>query len=251
MGRYKVALKVALAVILTLATIAAPASASERADRQTAYSYYAISGGEWDGRDGSFVYLGTRVDRPLSGDERYSLNSKVFYGNLKYKFDSFGTELTAKVPILNISGGISFKGDRYVLGAGAGIDIRKTERELIGGGTETDNETGVSLQLEASFWGNDKLTLSSIVSYSSIDDFFWARGRAKKGVYEVAGGTDLTLGIELIGMGNSDFSSMQAGLIAELYKNPSKLSVLVKGGIKKPSDLSSTGYAGIEFYKGF
>lgn len=237
-----------LAVVPGKASGAPP---GEKATSEVEYSYYAISGAEWDGHSGSFVYLGTGVERPLSGDERYSLNSKLFYGELEYKFDSLGIELKAKVPILTVLAGISFKGDRYVLGAGAGVDLRKTERELAAGGTETDNETGVSLQVEANLWGDGKRTLSGIASYSSIDDFFWARARAKKGVYEAPGETDLNLGIELIGMGNSDFSSVQAGVIAELYKNPSKLSVLVKGGIKKSSDLSGTGYAGIELYKGF
>ena len=250
MGRYTVALTLAVALMLAAVPALALAASEERAP-ESPYSYYAISGAEWDGQSGSFVYLGAGAERPLSGDERYSLNSKVFYGNLEYKFDSLGKKLKAKVPILNILAGISFKKDRYVLGAAAGVDLRKTERELAAGGTETDNKTGLSLQVEASLWGDDKLTLSSIASYSSIDDFFWARARAKKGVYEAAGSTDLNLGIELIGMGNSDFSSVQAGVIAELYKNPSKLSVLVKGGIKKSSELSSTGYAGIELYKGF
>jgi hypothetical protein len=230
----------------------APGAPSEqRTTPEVEYSYYAIGGAEWDGQSGSFVYLGAGAERPLSGDERYSLNSKLFYGELEYKFDSLGKELTAEVEILTVLGGISFKKDRYVLGAGAGVDLRKTERELGAGGTETDNETGLSVQVEASLWGDGKLALSSIASYSTIDDFFWARGRAKKGVYEMDGETDLNLGVELIGMGNSDFSSVQAGVIAELYNNPSKLSVLVKGGIKKSSDLSSTGYAGIELYKGF
>ncbi len=241
-----------MAVLLILAAVPAPAlAASGEAAPESPYSYYAIGGAEWDGRSGSFSYMGAGIERPLSGDERYSLNTKLFYGNLKYKFDSLGTELTAKVPILTMLAGISFKKDRYVLGAGAGIDIRKTERELVAGGTETDNETGLSLQLEANFWGDDKLTLSSIANYSSIDNFFWARARAKKGVYETPGKTDINLGIEFVGMGNSDFSSVQAGVFAELYKNPSKLSVLVKGGIKKSSDLSDTGYTGIELYKGF
>ncbi len=249
MGRYKITLSLVAALILVI--LAATTGGALAATAESPYSYYAISGAEWDGKSGSFVYLGGGVERPISSDERYSLTTKLFYGNLKYKFDSFGTELMAKVPILTMMGGVSFKGKNYVLGAGAGIDIRKTERELVGGGTETDNKTGASVQIEALTWNDSKRVLSAIASYSTIDDFFWARGRAKKGVYEMDGGTELNLGIELLGMGNSDFSSMQAGLIAELYEDPSKLSVLIKGGIKKSSDLSSTGYAGIELYKGF
>ncbi len=251
MGRYKVAINIAAAVILAIAVAATGATAAEEVPSKSPYSYYAIGGAEWDGRSGSFSYLGTGIERPLESDERYSLNTKLFYGHLEYNFDADGTELTAKVPMLTLTGGVSFAKDNWVVGAGAGIDIRKTERELAGGGTETDNKTGATLQVEANIWDSDKFVLSGIASYSSIDDFFWTRGRAKKGVGSRPGGIEVNLGAELVGMGNSDFSSGQAGLIAELYKAPSKLSVLVKGGVKKTSSLSSTGYTGIELYKGF
>ena len=233
------------------ATATGAVAAPEAATAKSPYSYYAIGGAEWDSRSGSFTYLGAIAQRPLASDKRYSLNTKLFYGNLKYNFEVAGTELTAKAPILNLMGGVGFAKDNYVLGAAMGIDIRETERELVGGGTETDNKTGATLQIEANLWAENQLSLSGIASYSSIDDFFWTRGRVKKGVALRPGGVEYSLGVELVGMGNSDFSSGQAGLIAELYKNPSKLSVLVKGGVKKTSSLSAMGYGGIELYKGF
>ncbi len=218
-------------------------------DGEEAYSYYAIGGAEWDGHSGSFVYMGTGIQRAVS--ERYSLTGKVFYGNLHYRFDSAGETLGAKVPIFNAQAGLSFKGDWYVLGGSAGVDLRKTKKELAAGGTQTDNEAGAAIQAETFMWGPGKKSLGIILSYSTIDDFFWGRARAKKGVYEPAQGLVLNLGGELVGMGNSDFSSVQAGVIVELYKNAGDLSFLVKGGIKDSSGYGSTGYGGLEIYKGF
>jgi hypothetical protein len=218
-------------------------------DKAQVYSHYAMGGAEWDGRSGSFAYIGTGIQRAVS--RRYSLTGKVFYGDLKYRFDSAGETLTAKVPIFNAQVGLSFKGDWYVLGGSVGVDLRETEKELVTGGTQTDNEAGIAIQAETYMWGQGKKSLGIIASYSTIDDFFWGRARAKKGVYEPAKGLDLKIGAELVGMGNSDFSSIQAGAIVELYKNAGDLSFLIKGGIKSSSDIDSTGYAGLEIYKGF
>ncbi len=219
------------------------------ANKDPAYSYYAIGGSEWDGRSGSFAYLGTGIQRAVS--RRYSLTGKVFYGDLKYQFDSAGETLGATVPIFNAQAGLSFKGDWYVLSGSAGVDLRKTEKELAAGGTQTDNEAGAAIQAETYMWGQGKKSFGIILSYSTIDDFFWARARAKKGVYEPARGLDLNIGVELVGMGNSDFSSVQAGAIIELYKHAWDLSFLIKGGIKDSSGIGSTGYGGFEIYKGF
>ncbi len=218
-------------------------------DKDPAYSYYAIGGAEWDGRSGSFAYAGTGIQRAVS--KRYSLTGKAFYGDLKYRFDSAGETLSAKVSIFNVQAGLSFKGGWYVLGGSAGVDLRETEKDLTAGGTQTDNEAGAAIQAETFMWGEGKKSLGIIASYSTIDDFFWARARAKKGVYEPAKGLDLNIGGELVGMGNSDFSTVQVGALVELYKNAGDLSVLIKGGIKDSSGIGSTGYAGLEIYKGF
>jgi hypothetical protein len=170
---------------------------------------------------------------------------------LKYKFDSDGTTLAAKMPIVTPSVGLKYDGEGYTIGGSVGVDFRRPEKEQVGGGTETSSETGVSLQVEAYRWFREKKSIGVIVSFSTIDEFFWARARGKKGVYKTGGGKDLFAGVELIAMGNSDFSATQAGGFIEAVSPSGDFSVLLKAGFKNSSVFNTGGYGGIEFYKSF
>lgn len=137
------------------------------------------------------------------------------------------------------------------LAGSIGVDFRESEKELASGGSETKKEAGVALQGEAYMQLEDKKSLEFIASYSSIDSFFWARGRVKKGVYVIGENTDLKIGAEAAGMGNSDFSAYQAGALAEFYNIPLNFSVLFKGGYKNTSASGGMAYGGVELYHGF
>lgn len=212
-------------------------------------TYDGIAGTEWDSHSGSFSYAGAGIAHPL--DKELSLTGRVFGAHLKYKFESGGKTLTAKTPIFNPSIGLKLQKDRYVVAGSVGLDLRDTKRDLAAGGTETSSEQGLSLQAEAYLFGPEKTSLALLGSFSTVDDFIWARVRGKKGVYTLGSNTELYLGGEVVEMGNSDFSATELGAIAELYNSPSNISVRFKGGYKTSSAFSSGSYIGLEAYWGF
>lgn len=226
---------------LSVAALLRPAPSS------AAGSYYAIGGSEWDTEGQSFSYIGGGATRPL--DESWSVVGKVFAGYLDYKFESNGQTLDAEVPILTPAAGLQFHRGPYTLGGSLGLDLRKAKKEQPGGGSQTSSDAGLSVQGEAYVDLSERKSLEAIVSYSTIENFFWARGRVKKPVYEFGGGV-IKAGVEAVGMGNEDFSAFQAGVLAEILK-ASGFSVLVKTGYKHSSALNAAGYGGIELYYGF
>lgn len=211
--------------------------------------YHIIAGAELDTRNQSFSYMGAGLSRSI--DKRVFVTGQLFTGYLKYSFDSEGKTLTARTPIVTPSAGLRYDGYGYSVGGSVGADFRKPEKELASGGTDTETETGVSVQGEAYLRGDGKKSLGLIVSYSTIDDFFWGRARGKKGVYTTGDGGELHAGVELIAMGNSDFSATQAGVFLEALRSVSKLSILLKAGVKNSSAFNTGGYGGIELFKGF
>lgn len=208
-----------------------------------------IAGGEWDADGQSFSYLGAGVDRDMSGP--VSMTFRVFGGYLAYNFDSEGKMLDARVRMATPSLGIKLKKENYTLICSAGLDFRDTEKDTRSGGIEKDSRTGASVQAEAYVWDDARRSAGVIANFSTIDDFFWIRGRAKKAVYTFTNNRDLNIGAELIGMGNGDFSALQAGMVVELFSYDDNFSLLLKGGIKKASGLDRTGYGGIEIYYAF
>jgi len=211
-------------------------------------SYTLIGGSEADSEGQSFSYIGAGVARPVSA--RYSLTGKVFAGYLRYKFDSDGTTYAAEMPMVTPSVGLQYGGDGFSLAGSAGADFRKTRRDTSTGATES-SDSGAALQAEYYRWWGEQYSAGLIVSYSTIDSFFWARGRVEKGVHRTSGGTDIKLGGEVVGMGNSDFSAAGAGALVELSSTTSNLSVLFKAGLRSSSASSGALYGGFEAFYGF
>ncbi len=229
------------AVFLAACMASHPAAAAD--------SYSLIGGSEADSEGQSFSYIGAGVFRPLSTE--YSIGGKVFAGYLKYRFDSNGRTLDAESPMVTPSVGLQYHGDGFSLAGSVGADFRRTSRETASGATETSSETGAAVQAEAYTWWADRYSAELIASYSTIDSFFWMRGRVKKGVYTVGSSTDLKVGAEAAGMGNSDFSATQAGAVLEFSNAPLNLSVLFKAGVRNSSASSGAAYGGIEAFYGF
>lgn len=214
-----------------------------------ANSYGLIGGSEIDSEGQSFSYLGAGAERTL--DSRYSLTGKVFTGYLKYKFDSNGKTLKAEVPIVTPSIGLKYQKEGLAVAGSLGVDFRKSGKETVTGGTETNSRTGAAVQAEAYMWWPEKYSAELIANYSTIDSFFWMRGRVKKGVYAVGKDTDLKIGGEVAGMGNSDFSAGQAGALMEFFNNTANLSALFKAGYKNSSASNGALYGGFEVFYGF
>lgn len=210
---------------------------------------FSFGGAEFDTQGQSFSYLGAGASKSISGD--YSIAGKVFLSYLTYPFDSSGKTLRAESPSFTPSLGLVFQKDWYLIGTSLGYEFRKVERELSAGGNEEASDSGPSLQAEAYLHGKGKKTLELIGSYSTIDDFFWARGRLKKGSYALSNGTDLNIGVELARMGNNDFSATQAGILAEAFKSGANIALLIKAGLKNTSASGTSTYSGFEVFYGF
>lgn len=210
---------------------------------------FSFGGSELDTQGQSFSYLGAGASKPISGD--YSIAGKVFLSYLTYQFDSGGKTLRVESPSFTPSIGLVFQKDWYLIGGSLGYEFRKVERELAAGGKEEVSDSGPSLQAEAYLHGKGKKTLELIGNYSTIDDFFWARGRLKKGLYALSNGTDLNLGVELADMGNNDFSATQAGVLAEAFKPGANVALVIKAGLKNTSASGTCVYSGIEIFYGF
>jgi hypothetical protein len=214
-----------------------------------ANSYSLIAGSEADSEGQSFSYIGAGVDHPVSS--AYSLTGKVFAGYLKYNFDSDGKTLSAEMPIATPSIGLKYQKEGLALICSVGADFRKSSKETVTGGTETSSKTGAALQAEAYLWWPEKYSAELIANYSTIDSFFWMRGRVKKGVYVIGENTDIKVGAEAAGMGNSDFSAAQAGALVEFYNARANLSALFKAGVKNSSASNGAVYGGFEVFYGF
>lgn len=212
-------------------------------------SYGLIAGSESDTDGQSFSYIGAGVSRPVSPE--YSLTGKVFAGYLKYKFDSNGRTLAAETPMVTPSVGLQYHKEGLTLAGSVGADFRRSSRETASGVTETSTDTGAAFQAEAYAWWAQKYSAELIANYSTVDSFFWMRGRVKKGVYVIGENTDLRVGVEAAGMGNSDFSASQAGAVLEFSNAPGNLSVLFKAGVRNSSASNGTLYGGFEVFYGF
>lgn len=206
-------------------------------------------GSELDAKGQSFSYLGVSAAAPI--DQSFSLIGRVFTAYLRYKFESANMELTADVPMVIPAVGIRYKKDSLSLTGAAGLDLRRVEKERVDGGKDRESKTGLSLQGEFDIWGDDMKNLNLLASYSTIDDFYWLRGRTKKKVYEFGKGMPFLFGVEAAGMGNSDFSASQIGVVGEVLNTATSLSILVKGGYKETTSFGGSGYTGIELYYRF
>lgn len=196
-----------------------------------------------------FGYIGTGLLLPVTG--QWIVLTRVMGGYLRYKFESEGSLLTADSPSVTPSVGLRHHLNGRTATLLIGADLRQVDREGAPGkpGT-TDRDAGIFLQGEGDMWVRSA-NMAVIASYSSIDDFFWSRGRVKHPVAHLAlfGENILSLGGEAVGMGNADFNAVQLGGIVEFHHSASHLSLTLKGGYRHASSLDDSGYGGIELYK--
>lgn len=215
----------------------------------SAETTFGLGGAELDTQGQSFSYLGAGTSKPISSN--YSITGKVFGSYLTYHYDSNGKTLMTGSLSFTPSIGLAFQKDWYLLGGSIGYEFREVERELAAGGSEEISDSGPSLQAEAYLYGQGKKTIELIGSYATIDDFFWMRGRFKKGIHAFGNGADLNIGVELTALGNNDFSATQAGILAEALKPGANIALLIKAGLKNTSALGISAYNGFEVFYGF
>ncbi|MDA8326143.1 MAG: hypothetical protein M0033_07980, partial [Nitrospiraceae bacterium] len=98
-------------------------------------------------------------------------------------------------------------------------------------------------------WMQNNSNANFMISYSTDSEFIWSRLRLKKGVSY--GHVPIRLGIDLIGMGNSDYRAFEAGPLVEFYWPKQNASVILRGGYKNSTNINNGAYGGIELYHGF
>ena len=91
--------------------------------------------------------------------------------------------------------------------------------------------------------------LEALVSYTNLERIVYGRARWFYAEYETDGGTPITPGLEVLGVGNSEFHQVYAGAL--LQTEIKKVELLLKGGYQNNSTFHGGGYGGVEVYVRF
>ncbi len=214
----------------------------------SATSYGVAAGTEMDTDSSGYSYLGFVAEKPVSKD--ISIMGRLWLDYLRYSFDQGSGRTYASAPGIQPALGIKkyfslgFSGSIY-----AGWESRNTSvRGVVNGVSVKGVTNSAVLQGELDKWiKNNNINFG--VSYSTGTGFIWSRLRLKKGV---SGGLlPIRLGLEFIGMGNSDYKAFEAGPLVEFYWPGANASVIFDGGYKNSSSMDNGAYGGIELYRGF
>ena len=200
---------------------------------EVALARLEMADAEVDDEGQSFIYLGAATEGTIFFN--------VFAGYLQYEFEDDDILRDATIKSITPALGIKKEGP-LTLTLAAGPILREKEEEQDDGDDRT-TEVGGFVQFGSYYWGN-KGTFEGLVSYTTLDDFFWGRIRGKR---KTVG--RLYAGAEFFLMGNSDFDSWGLGPLLEFRGD--KASILLKGGYKHTSTFNDGMYTGIELFTSF
>ena len=113
------------------------------------------------------------------------------------------------------------------------------------------DQVGVFVQIEGMHW-QETYNLHAMVSYASLDDFFFGRIRGKLRTHlPETGCCPVLVGLEVGGMGSLEFNfnAVQVGPLVEVPVG--RFSLLAHAGFQQDSDLGRGGYGGLEIYTAF
>ena len=158
-----------------------------------------FSGFQLDGQAEYFSYLGLKEDLPW---ESFGLKGYVqlFAAGQSYEYESGNQNINADVPFLIPSLGVTKslpgewkKEDGFQNNSGRDLDI------------------GMFVQGETMYW-QETHSFQAMISYASLDDFFFGKARGKLRTYSPEKGCcPIFAGMDVAGMGNNDFSAVQTG----------------------------------------
>ncbi len=215
-------------------------------ERIYALNLEIFTASDFDTEDQRFHFIGVGLINPLTG--QFSVFPRVMAGFYRYKFKSDANILDAELQTIMPAVGIRYSQKGYSSAIIAGADFRRTEREKVGGGKETEDEQGAIGQLELDIWPSAKANLNVILNFSSVDEFFWSRVRVKRDIAELfKAGKNIFAGIEAIVSGNEDFQAWQIGIFKELALS-GKLYITGKAGYKRSTDIGDSAYFGFDLY---
>lgn len=198
-----------------------------------------LSGFEANPGNTSYAYIGTIL--PVYKSWSDSIVQRYWVDHLTYSYKKDGQVIHA-----NSWGGEASLGYREAAqwgrwGVFAGLLYRDTHFSP----DDPDSRArGGIVRARFQFEGEriitDRLRASAITSFVPGQYSYWARGRL---LYRV--GERVSIGPEVIGLGDPDFNIMQYGWVVAGIRFWSQLDIGLKGGARM-TDQGTTGYAGIE-----
>jgi len=207
----------------------------------------AFTGFELDDRGQYYGFLGLQT--PLTSIQKdLDLFAQLYAATLRYSFRSDGNLLNARVDSITPSVGLRQRFDPWNVSVLAGPQFREKHEDVVNGGRTTSDEVGAFLQGETFYW-HERGSFHGIISYSTLDDFFWGRLRGKVSAFKTNGGHRIYAGWDVIGMGNKDFNAFHTGPLVEVPIG--KVFFLIKGGYKYTSAFHNGAYTGLEIYLPF
>lgn len=209
-----------------------------------------FTGVQMDGEAEYFTYLGLREELPWRFFG-FAGSAQLFAAAHSYEFESDDQNIDASVQFLVPSLGVT-----RVLGDGAwsvsglvGPKLAWKKEDGFQNGSRREFDIGVFVQTETTY-RRETHSFQGMVSYASLDGFFFGRVRGKLLAHSPETGCcSVFAGLDVAGMGNDDFRAVQMGPLVEVPIG--RLRLLARGGWQHDSGFGSGGYGGVELYAPF
>lgn len=208
-----------------------------------------FTGFQIDDRGQYFGFLGVRAPITAAG-EKIQPFVQVLGAGFGYTFKVNGQNRDAEVQFTTPSLGLKyFQGPWTFIGL-AGPQFRwKQEDQGPGAGRSKSDDIGAYLQGEAFYW-HERGTFHAIASYTDLDKFFWGRLRGTRLMYQSEGSCcSVYAGMDVAGMGNTDFYAVQTGPLVQVPIQPFYLTL--RGGYQYSETFRNGAYGGVELYLPF
>jgi len=209
-----------------------------------------FSGFQMDHEEQYFAYFGVKQALPWEplGIATYA---QLFGAGQNYQYESGNRDIDADVQTLTPSLGVTrlLDGGPWNVSALAGPELKWKQEDGFRNDSGRDFDVGAFVQLETMYW-QETHNLQAMVSYASLDDFFFGRVRGKFRIHapETRCCT-VFVGLDVAGMGNDDFSAVLTGPLVEVPVG--RFSLLARAGYQHDSGFGSGGYGGFEIYTPF
>lgn len=209
-----------------------------------------FTGFRMDGETQYHAYLGLRMKLPFAFSG-FETHAQLFTSAQSYEYDTDDQEIEADVQNLTPSLVVSrsLGGGPWTILALVGPELRWKHEDGFRNDSDREFDVGVMLQMESMYWQETR-NLHAMVSYASLDDFFFGRVRAKLQTYSPETGCcPIFAGLDIAGMGNDDFRAVQVGPVVEVPV--AGFFLLFRAGYQNDSSFGSGGYGGLEIYTQF